>query len=159
RGGVQDGCTQRGKARGEVEGLGWVEASGAPLVEAMKALQVRGGEDGDGEGRGGGLVSHTSTQIMPRLAIVLIIACLTLVADGIHHGEAHQDPCHRLHSCPSDGHTYVCGDKGRRDQCPDNQYCLAGQLRPAASSPSTSIPPTLMPGQPASPSDMTVCFT
>ena len=96
---------------------------------------------------------------MPRLAIVLIIACLTLVADGIHRREAHQDPCHRLHSCPSDGHTYVCGDRGRCDQRADNQYCLAGQPRPVASSPSAPTPPVPMPGQPPSPGGMTVCFT
>jgi phosphatidylserine/phosphatidylglycerophosphate/cardiolipin synthase-like enzyme len=72
---------------------------------------------------------------------------------------AHQDPCHRLHSCPSDRNTYVCGDRGRCDQCPDNQYCLAAKPRPAASSPSTSTPPVPMPGQPSSPGGMTVCFT
>jgi hypothetical protein len=38
---------------------------------------------------------------------------------------AHQDACHRLHTCPSDRNSYICGDKGRCDQCPDNQFCLA----------------------------------
>jgi phosphatidylserine/phosphatidylglycerophosphate/cardiolipin synthase-like enzyme len=72
---------------------------------------------------------------------------------------AHQDPCHRRHSCPSDGHTYVCGDRGRCDQCPDNPYCLAGQPRPSASSPTAPTPAIPMPGQPSSPGGMTVCFT
>jgi hypothetical protein len=44
---------------------------------------------------------------------------------------AHQDPCHRLHRCPSDHNTYVCGDQGRCDQCPDNEYCLQGKPRAA----------------------------
>jgi hypothetical protein len=64
-------------------------------------------------------VSDVSSRIMPRLAIVLIMASLTLVADGMRHGGAHQDPCHRLHSCPSDHQTYVCGDRGRCEQRQD----------------------------------------
>jgi phosphatidylserine/phosphatidylglycerophosphate/cardiolipin synthase-like enzyme len=72
---------------------------------------------------------------------------------------AHQDPCHRLHSCPSDHNTYVCGDTGRCDQCADNPYCLAGQPRPAPSSPSASMPSAPMSSQPSSPGGMTVCFT
>jgi hypothetical protein len=46
------------------------------------------------------------------LAIMLTILSLTLLADRIHQSEAHQDPCHRLHICPSDRKTYVCGDRG-----------------------------------------------
>jgi phosphatidylserine/phosphatidylglycerophosphate/cardiolipin synthase-like enzyme len=72
---------------------------------------------------------------------------------------AHQDPCHRLHSCPSDHGTYVCGDKGRCDQCSDNQYCLAGKPRVAASpspAPAHSAP---SPYAPTLPSAVTVCFT
>jgi endonuclease YncB( thermonuclease family) len=45
---------------------------------------------------------------------------------------AHQDPCHRRHSCPSDHGTYTCGDLGYCSQCPDNAYCLAGKPRAAA---------------------------
>jgi hypothetical protein len=82
-----------------------------------------------------------------------------LVGLGSLSLDAHQDPCHQQHLCPSDHHTYVCGDRGRCDQCPDNQYCLAGQPRPAASSPSASMPPAPMPAQPSSPGGMTVCFT
>jgi hypothetical protein len=37
---VQDSFTMRWKATGEVEEVGWLEAWGATLVEAMKALQV-----------------------------------------------------------------------------------------------------------------------
>jgi phosphatidylserine/phosphatidylglycerophosphate/cardiolipin synthase-like enzyme len=84
---------------------------------------------------------------------------MVLLGVWIVAGQAHQDPCHRWHSCPSDSQTYVCGDKGRCDQCPDNQYCLAGKPRVASS-------PTPGPGQPfpsasatTTPSAVTVCFT
>jgi phosphatidylserine/phosphatidylglycerophosphate/cardiolipin synthase-like enzyme len=79
------------------------------------------------------------------MALLLVI----LLSSGRAMIHAHQDPCHRFHSCPSDGHTYVCGDRGRCDQCPDNQYCLAARPRP----------PAPMAGQPSSPGGMTVCFT
>jgi len=73
--------------------------------------------------------------------------------------EAHQDPCHRLHSCPSDHQTYVCGDKGRCDKCPDNQYCLAGKPRLAASPSAAPTPPPPVPSVTTSPSAVTACFT
>jgi hypothetical protein len=38
---VQDGFTGRWKATGEVEGVGWLEAWGSTLVEAMEALQAK----------------------------------------------------------------------------------------------------------------------
>jgi hypothetical protein len=79
--------------------------------------------------------------------------------EGGSRSEAHQDPCHRLHSCPSDHNTYVCGDTGRCDQCPDNLYCLAGKPRVAASPAPAPTPPAPIPGQPSSPGGMTVCFT
>jgi phosphatidylserine/phosphatidylglycerophosphate/cardiolipin synthase-like enzyme len=94
-----------------------------------------------------------------RVVIGLFILSLVAGWSWTASSVAHQDPCHRLHSCPSDGHTYGCGDRGRCDQCPDNQCCLAGQPRPAASSPSTSTPPAPMPAQPSSPGGMTACFT
>jgi hypothetical protein len=72
---------------------------------------------------------------------------------------AHQDPCHRLHACPSDQNTYVCGDKGRCDQCPDNQYCLAGKPRLAFSPAPAPVPPALSPSATTTPSAVTVCFT
>jgi PLD-like domain len=53
---------------------------------------------------------------------------------------AHQDPCHRRHSCPSDRNTYVCGDLGHCEQCPDNPYCLAGKPRAASPSPAPTSP-------------------
>jgi len=74
-------------------------------------------------------------------------------------GAAHQDPCHRLHRCPSDHNTYVCGDKGRCDQCPDNEYCLGGKPRVASSL--TTVPAPLLPSPSTTTtsSAVTVCFT
>jgi phosphatidylserine/phosphatidylglycerophosphate/cardiolipin synthase-like enzyme len=72
---------------------------------------------------------------------------------------AHKDPCHQWHACPSDTGSYVCGDKGRCDQCPDNQYCLAGKVRVAASSSPAPTEPTPLPGPLTIPSTVTVCFT
>jgi hypothetical protein len=37
---VQDGFTKRWRATGEVEGLGWLEAWGSTLIEAMETLQA-----------------------------------------------------------------------------------------------------------------------
>jgi phosphatidylserine/phosphatidylglycerophosphate/cardiolipin synthase-like enzyme len=72
---------------------------------------------------------------------------------------AHQDPCHRWHACPSDRHTYVCGDKGRCDQCPDNQYCLAGKSRVVSSTPPAVASPAPSPSVTTTPSAVTACFT
>jgi hypothetical protein len=38
---VQDGPPHRWKATGVVEGLGWLEARGATMIEAMEALHAR----------------------------------------------------------------------------------------------------------------------
>lgn len=63
--------------------------------------------------------------------------------------EAHRSGCHRWHSCPSDRGTYVCGDTGHCNYCPDNQYCQAGRPRTAtvptekAVGPSTPQPSAL----------------
>jgi phosphatidylserine/phosphatidylglycerophosphate/cardiolipin synthase-like enzyme len=85
---------------------------------------------------------------------VLFALCLWLKA-----ASAHQDPCHRLHSCPSDHGTYVCGDKGRCDQCPDNQFCLAGKPRLASSPAPAPVPRAPLPSTPTTASAVTVCFT
>ena len=85
------------------------------------------------------------------------LGALLLLGAWIVATHAHQDPCHR-HACPSD-HTYVCGDKGRCDQCPDNQYCLAGKPRLASSPTPTPAPPAPLPSTTTTPSAVTVCFT
>lgn len=33
----------------------------------------------------------------------------------------HQDGCHRWHSCPSDSGSYICGDLGYDNYCPDKE--------------------------------------
>jgi phosphatidylserine/phosphatidylglycerophosphate/cardiolipin synthase-like enzyme len=90
------------------------------------------------------------------LIVQLIIGCL---GGWLALVNAHQDPCHRLHSCPSDRNTYVCGDRGRCDQCPDNQYCLAAKPRPASSPSPAPAPPAPSPRATTTPSAVTVCFT
>ena len=45
---------------------------------------------------------------------------------------AHDNYCHRWHICPSDTGSYVCGDMGMCDQCPDNQYCQDKKPRKGA---------------------------
>ena len=71
----------------------------------------------------------------PRSLMIMMLLILAALGLASH---AHQDPCHRLHSCPSDHGTYVCGDKGRCDQCPDNEFCLNGAPRSVAQPPATS---------------------
>ena len=76
----------------------------------------------------------THHRRVPRIiAILLGLVGCSLVSD------AHRDPCHQRHSCPSDRGTYTCGDLGYCSECPDNQYCLAGQPR-TASKPSLTSP-------------------
>jgi phosphatidylserine/phosphatidylglycerophosphate/cardiolipin synthase-like enzyme len=88
-----------------------------------------------------------------RLALVVL-----LVGVGSLGLDAHQDPCRHRHACPSDSHAYVCGDKGRCDQCPDNQYCLASKPRMASSTPAATSP-SPQPRATTTPSAVTVCFT
>jgi phosphatidylserine/phosphatidylglycerophosphate/cardiolipin synthase-like enzyme len=89
----------------------------------------------------------------PPVARVLV---LILSWAGI---EAHRAPCHSNHSCPSDRGTYVCGDKGRCDQCPDNAYRLAGKPRMASTASPSLAPPSPAARMPISPGELTVCFT
>jgi phosphatidylserine/phosphatidylglycerophosphate/cardiolipin synthase-like enzyme len=72
---------------------------------------------------------------------------------------SHQDRCHRLHSCPSDHGTYVCGDKGRCDQCTDNPYCAGGKPRATISTVPAPAPLSPVSRGTTSPSEVTVCFT
>jgi hypothetical protein len=53
----------------------------------------------------------------------MLIAGVISQSFSIHNQEvlAHVSGCHRDHSCPSDTGSYVCGDLGYDDQCPDNQ--------------------------------------
>jgi phosphatidylserine/phosphatidylglycerophosphate/cardiolipin synthase-like enzyme len=87
------------------------------------------------------------------------LGALLLLGAWIVATHAHQDPCHRWHSCPSDRHTYVCGDKGRCEQCPDNQFCLAGKPRVGSLPTPAPAPPAPLPSATTTPSAVTVCFT
>src|SRR6266850_5941729 len=93
------------------------------------------------------------------LAMTVLWSMLLVLCLWLNAASAHRDPCHRLHSCPSDHHTYVCGDKGRCDQCPDNQFCLAGKPRMTSSSSPAPVPPPSLPSATTTPSAVTVSFT
>jgi phosphatidylserine/phosphatidylglycerophosphate/cardiolipin synthase-like enzyme len=90
------------------------------------------------------------------LMALLVILLLNGGSATLH---AHQDPCHRRHSCPSDHQTYVCGDTGRCDQCPDNHFCRTSKPRLAASRGPTPVPPAPTVTQPSTAGGPTVCFT
>jgi hypothetical protein len=100
------------------------------------------------------MFNHCGRQIIAGLRWVLLPLCLWLGA-----ASAHQDPSHRLHSCPSDRNSYVCGDKGRCDQCPDNECCLSRQPRAASSPTPTPAPPAPAPRATTTPLAVSVCFT
>ncbi len=46
------------------------------------------------------------------------MVALVLVFAPFATASAHQDGCHRWHSCPSDTGSYVCGDLGYTSGCP-----------------------------------------
>ena len=57
------------------------------------------------------------------ISIIIIVFTFSLIPISF----AHQDGCHRWHSCPSDSGSYTCGDTGHCSECPDNQYCKVGK--------------------------------
>ena len=63
-----------------------------------------------------------------RLPILLLLMGIMTSGGGVNL-EVHRDPCHQQHSCPSDRHTYLCGDRGRCEQCPEHQFYQARQPR------------------------------
>jgi hypothetical protein len=69
---------------------------------------------------------------------VLVLAALQFVMATIAAvpsvAFAHRDWCHGLHACPSDQGSYICGDQGRCDLCPDNEYCKGRVSRQGAES-------------------------
>jgi phosphatidylserine/phosphatidylglycerophosphate/cardiolipin synthase-like enzyme len=101
----------------------------------------------------GGIMLHRSRRLYQAVLILLLLAV------WMDHTHAHQDPCHRRHACPSDSQAYVCGDKGRCEQCPDNPYCLAGKPRLTSSSTPAPATPAPSPSATTTPSAVTVCFT
>jgi hypothetical protein len=79
-------------------------------------------------------------MVAPRRCLIALLVVI-LLSSGSVTLYAHQDPCHRLHSCPSDHQTCVCGDTERCNQCPDHQYCLNSRPRVAASLTPAPVPP------------------
>ncbi len=70
-----------------------------------------------------------------RQPVCCILVVILGLIGGVTAAAAHTDPCHQRHSCPSDTGSYVCGDTGACEHCPDNPYGVAGQPRPAATVP------------------------
>ena len=87
------------------------------------------------------------------------LVAMALLGPLILVSHAHQDPYHQLHSCPSDHNTYDCGGKGRSEQCPGNQFCLAGKPRVAASPTPAPVQPAPTSTQPPTSGGTTMCFT
>ena len=58
------------------------------------------------------------------MRFLIIIAALSIIPLEAY---SHRSGCHRWHSCPSDRGTYVCGDTGYCNYCPDNKYCKDGK--------------------------------
>jgi hypothetical protein len=74
---------------------------------------------------------------------ILVLTCLLVIGRSLTGANAHQHPCHRNHSCPSDHATYVCGDLGHYSECPDNADCVSGKPRPMAAQ--RVLPPPPLP--------------
>ena len=55
--------------------------------------------------------------VRPALLLLLAAAVGVVVPGATSPALAHQDGCHRWHSCPSDSGSYVCGDLGYFDEC------------------------------------------
>ncbi|MGI0063638.1 MAG: hypothetical protein ACREAL_02025, partial [Nitrosopumilaceae archaeon] len=78
-------------------------------------------------------------KILPIIYGVILIFSITIIlqASSSDYVFAHQNGCHRWHSCPSDSGSYTCGDTGYCSQCPDNKYCKAGKPWSGSSSSSS----------------------
>ena len=50
---------------------------------------------------------------LARLALIVGAAALGALGVGSGTAAAHTDPCHPLHTCPSDHHSYVWTDANR----------------------------------------------
>ncbi len=73
-----------------------------------------------------------------KIVIVLMISLAVALLPSV--SDAHRSGCHRWHSCPSDSGSYVCGDTGHCNYCPDNQYCKAGKPTAATKQKPTQKP-------------------
>lgn len=85
---------------------------------------------------------------MNRLFIWVAVSTLFL---SVGQAYAHRDGCHRWHSCPSDSGSYVCGDLGYDDYCPNSS--------PSASQTTQSRPPSSQPTETAFQRYMQIGYT
>lgn len=80
--------------------------------------------------------------ILPAALLALLLTALLVPAD---RADAHRSGCHRWHSCPSDNGSYVCGDLGYDDQCPnkggDPSPTPTPRPEPPAAPPPAPAPP------------------
>ena len=60
-------------------------------------------------------------MVYKTLVLLSLIFLIFFVGSISSDSFAHRDGCHRWHSCPSDTGSYVCGDLGYKDYCPDRQ--------------------------------------
>lgn len=100
------------------------------------------------------MFNHCHSPVITGVQWARLSLCRWLSAASAHH-----DACHRLHTCPSDRNSHICGDKGRCDQCLDNQYCLAAKPRMASTPSPATAPPAPLPITTTTPSAVTACFT
>jgi hypothetical protein len=72
-----------------------------------------------------------------KVLVALVIVSILVLSVMQTPAFGHKSGCHRWHSCPSDTGSYTCGDTGYCSQCPDNNYCKAGQPISSDSNPSS----------------------
>src|SRR3954453_6978351 len=53
------------------------------------------------------------------VAVFVFVLALLVPGLGPAPADAHQNGCHRWHSCPSDTGSYTCGDLGYYSECPN----------------------------------------
>src|SRR3954454_12767576 len=73
------------------------------------------------------------------IALACLVTAIALSALSAKAADAHQDGCHRWHSCPSDTGSYVCGDLGYTSGCPGGSPTTT-PATPTVSAPAASGP-------------------
>lgn len=81
---------------------------------------------------------HSWAVLRAACALALTVGLLALgAAVAAAPSQAHQNGCHRWHSCPSDTGSYVCGDLGYYTYCPGS---TGGGSTPPAAAPTSNAP-------------------
>jgi len=115
---LHDGFTKRLRATGEVDGLGWLEAWGPHPGGGTGGFKGAGSPVSRRARRGGRpLINYFTPRMVWQAIVVLIMVIPSMPVFGRPLSKAHEDPCLRLHSCPSDHNSYVSGDRARCDRC------------------------------------------